>query len=69
MATPMAMVRGESLWMTGPRRDSRPDDDTKQKLGLAHTEYTLDRLSNFSVAQPRSRVPGPGQPLARTTQK
>eukprot|EP00959_Pyramimonas_sp_CCMP1952_P416114 8718272-Pyramimonas_sp.AAC.1 len=40
----------------------------KQKLGLAHAEYRLDRQSNSSVAQPRSRVPGPGQLLARTTQ-
>eukprot|EP00959_Pyramimonas_sp_CCMP1952_P120372 2517123-Pyramimonas_sp.AAC.1 len=51
-----------------PRRDTRPDDGTRQKLGLAHAEYRLDRQSNFSVAQPRSRVPRPRQLLAQTTQ-
>eukprot|EP00959_Pyramimonas_sp_CCMP1952_P094083 1968017-Pyramimonas_sp.AAC.1 len=37
-----------------PQRDSRPDDDTKQKLGPAHAEYRLD-LQSFRVAQPLSR--------------
>eukprot|EP00959_Pyramimonas_sp_CCMP1952_P474004 9502714-Pyramimonas_sp.AAC.1 len=36
----------------GPQRDSRPDEDKDQKLGLAHIEYRLDRHSNFSAAKP-----------------
>eukprot|EP00959_Pyramimonas_sp_CCMP1952_P216829 4534503-Pyramimonas_sp.AAC.1 len=52
----------------GPQRDSRPDEDREQKLGLAQIEYRLDRQSNFSAAKPCERVPGKGQLLARATQ-
>eukprot|EP00959_Pyramimonas_sp_CCMP1952_P416643 8729019-Pyramimonas_sp.AAC.1 len=38
-----------------PQRDSRPDEDKYQKLGLAHIEYRLDRQSNFSAAKPREK--------------
>merc|ERR1712113_965929 len=51
-----------------PQRDAHPDEDSDGHLGLASVEYRLDRQSNFSASKPRSRVPGPGQLLARTTQ-
>eukprot|EP00959_Pyramimonas_sp_CCMP1952_P094635 1979581-Pyramimonas_sp.AAC.1 len=51
-----------------PHRDSRPDEDKYQKLGLAHIEYRLDRQSNFSAAKPREKVPRKGPLLARATQ-
>eukprot|EP00959_Pyramimonas_sp_CCMP1952_P028648 601019-Pyramimonas_sp.AAC.1 len=43
-----------------PRRDSQPDDDPNKKLGLARAECI--------GSTPRSKVPGPGQLLARTAQ-
>eukprot|EP00959_Pyramimonas_sp_CCMP1952_P118816 2484184-Pyramimonas_sp.AAC.1 len=62
----MTRLRQRMAWT--PQRDSRPDRDPNQKIGLAHVEYRLDRQSKFSAAQTRARVPGPGQLLARTSQ-
>ena len=49
------------------QRDSIPDEDADTKLGLAQIEYRLDRQSNFSVVEPRSKLPKRAQLLARTS--